>query len=675
MSLGIALAAALAVAQPLAQPPPTGAEAGQGITSYPASFFASSQPNTAFDMVAKLPGFAFDVGATVRGFVGAAGNVLVDGERPASKGDTLDEVLRRIPASSVLRIDVIRGGAPGIDMQGKTVLANVIRRGDAGAKLTVAAAGMRAYDGRLGGVLRLEGSDRVGATAFEGSLLLAKGFDDGTGDGPRVTRDGSGAVILNAAEKGDADALTYKATGAVETPVWGGKLRVDTSLQINPYDSLTDDRLTVPSGEQLEHYHQEQDAAEVGLRYDHPLGARASVETYLLQQFGKNRTFDDFMAAGTTADFALRKDSGESIARSTFKFAASPALSLEGGAEGDFNWLQTHTLFSQNGAPVILPAANVRVTELRGEAFASATWRARPTLTLEAGLRMEASQIASTGDVVSSKTLYFPKPRAIATWSPDASDQVRLRVEREVDQLNFDDFAASAASLNTGTVHAGNPNLTPGQDWVFEAAYDRRFWGAGDATLTYRHFLLSDVIDRVPVFDPAGTFDAPGNIGGGTKDELAVTFTVPIDKLGIANGVLTGQSTWRRSRVRDPTTGEMRAISALHHIDAEAHFSQGLTRWKSTWGFDLYREWREVYYRFNEIDNNRLKSYLTLFFEYKPTPSLSFRAELDNAGARGYKLSRQVFNGPRNTSGVAFTDVRDLEFGRILYFRVRKTFG
>ena len=80
------------------------------------------------EMVNKLPGFTFDGGAGVRGFEGAAGNVLIDGERPATKSDDLESILRRIPAGQVDHIDVIRGGAPGIDMQGKTVLANVVRR-------------------------------------------------------------------------------------------------------------------------------------------------------------------------------------------------------------------------------------------------------------------------------------------------------------------------------------------------------------------------------------------------------------------------------------------------------------------------------------------------------------------------------------------------------------------
>ena len=86
------------------------------------------RPNTAYDMIGRLPGFTFDDGNTARGFAGTAGNVLIDGQRPTSKSDDLQSILQRIPASDVDHIEVIRGGAPGIDMQGQTVIANVIRK-------------------------------------------------------------------------------------------------------------------------------------------------------------------------------------------------------------------------------------------------------------------------------------------------------------------------------------------------------------------------------------------------------------------------------------------------------------------------------------------------------------------------------------------------------------------
>ncbi len=65
---------------------------------------------------------------SVRGFAGAAGNVLIDGQRPTIKTDSLSRHPGRITIDQVERIDLIRGGAPGIDMQGRTVIANVIRK-------------------------------------------------------------------------------------------------------------------------------------------------------------------------------------------------------------------------------------------------------------------------------------------------------------------------------------------------------------------------------------------------------------------------------------------------------------------------------------------------------------------------------------------------------------------
>src|SRR5258706_5581202 len=194
MSLGIAMAAALSAAQPPDGAPPTAAEAPaaqaatQGVTSYPPEFFAASSPNTALDMIIRLPGFSLDTGDAVRGFGGAAGNVLIDGSRPASKDDSLEEILKRIPAGQVARIEVIRGNAPGIDMQGKSVIANVVRKTDAGLRVTAAYAGNYVYDGRYKPSVRLEGTKRFGKVAVEAGFLGGFGVDHGAGDGPLIRR-------------------------------------------------------------------------------------------------------------------------------------------------------------------------------------------------------------------------------------------------------------------------------------------------------------------------------------------------------------------------------------------------------------------------------------------------------------------------------------------------------
>ena len=86
--------------------------ASQNVISYTPADFAAARPNTAMDMINRLPGFQFDGGDSVRGFAGAAGNVLIDGQRPTIKSDSLQDTLARITIKQVERIDVIRGSVP-----------------------------------------------------------------------------------------------------------------------------------------------------------------------------------------------------------------------------------------------------------------------------------------------------------------------------------------------------------------------------------------------------------------------------------------------------------------------------------------------------------------------------------------------------------------------------------
>jgi hypothetical protein len=189
------LFAALAAASPeAAAQAPVVAAATEGVTRYPAAFFAERQPLSAYDMVVRVPGFTFDGGDSVRGFGGAAGNVLIGGQRPATKSESLEDALRRIQAGQVDRVEIIVGGAPGIDMQGKNVVANVILRADAKGSTLLAVASSFQQDGRTTPAMRFEGSRQYGANAFDWSILAFRYVDDGAGEGPRVVRRADGAV-------------------------------------------------------------------------------------------------------------------------------------------------------------------------------------------------------------------------------------------------------------------------------------------------------------------------------------------------------------------------------------------------------------------------------------------------------------------------------------------------
>lgn len=159
------------------------AEPTAGVISYPPAFFAAQQPANASEMLARIPGFALDNGAAVRGFEGAGGNVLVDGQRPASKTESIDAILGRIPASQVERIDIVRGGAPGIDMQGKAMIANVILRKGRGTHAQLEANASQLPDGRTVGDLEWQASGGFRDHAWEASGLFAKGHSSLLGQG------------------------------------------------------------------------------------------------------------------------------------------------------------------------------------------------------------------------------------------------------------------------------------------------------------------------------------------------------------------------------------------------------------------------------------------------------------------------------------------------------------
>jgi outer membrane receptor protein involved in Fe transport len=316
------------------------------------------------------------------------------------------------------------------------------------------------------------------------------------------------------------------------------------------------------------------------------------------------------------------------------------------------------------------------VEEKRAEVFAVATWRASSTLTIEGALRRESSTVTSDGDVVLEKTLNYLKPRASLTWAPSPAQQVRLRVEREVSQLNFDDFVASSNSVNTGSVQVGNPDLSPQQAWVMEAAYERRFWGTGAAIMTLRHAELTDVIDRAPVFGAAGAVaDAPGNIGDGTKDEATASLTVPLSRFRIKAAQIKGQATWRSSEVIDPTTLRPREISALQPLTWEANFTQDIPTWRATWGLLVTGGLRESLYRLTEVETKKQDPRLDLYLDWKPRKDLVVHLELQNATARGVTRIREVYSGPRDLAPLSYTDVRDLDFNRMFFVRIRKSIG
>lgn len=663
-------------------------EANQGVTAYPAGFFAQSQPNSAMDMIARIPGFAFDGGDRVRGYGGAAGNVLIDGQRPASKSEGLEDSLRRIQAGQVERIDLIRGGAPGIDMQGKTVIANVILKKNAGGQALIAVASAWHQDGRSSPAMRFEGSTPVGSGTFEWSNLFYVGIDDGAGEGVQRGETVAGVVTRTAwDETGTGRGFDLKA--GWKSPLAGGRMAVNARYHPDDYQwslNTFDDPRTTRLLQVLDH--NEQTDSELGGSWERTFG-KAKVELTALQTLRDTTFSSRFDDGADTGVYAEDSSSGESIGRATLRYSYSPSLIFEGGGEVAFNYLETAADYTENGVAVVLPSANVRVEEERGETFITANWRPGPKLAIEAGLKVEISTISQSGDTNLSKSFTYPKPRLIGTWTPTDNDQIRVRIEREIGQLNFRDFASSIAFSTGGTVTAGGADLEPDKTTVVELAYERKFWKTGAVTLTLTHEDITDATDRIRVLDIAScplvagvpdttsldcNFDAPGNIGEGTSDSVEIAVNLPLANIGIPGGLLRTIAKWNQSEVTDPTTGETRRISGQQPFEGEIRFSQDLPRYRLQWGVDAFLGFRERYYRFDRVDQTELETWVTAYAEWKIKPDLSLRFEAHNLLGRDVTRTRSLYDAPRDTGSVYYAESRPLDYPSFFYMRIRKTF-
>jgi outer membrane receptor protein involved in Fe transport len=669
------LAQAVAAAVAPAQAPPE----ATGVASYPPAFFAAQNPNSANDMVARLPGFTLDTGDNVRGYEGAAGNVLIDGQRPASKSDNLNTILSRIPAGKVERIDVIRGGAPGIDMQGKTVIANVVLKKGGAVRGVLAASGYHLGDGRTFPGVRAEASGSLpGDRTWEVALRGGGGPDDGIGPGVSSFKFGNGAPTQQIRIAVHGDDTNGAATGAFETPLLGGRLRINGLYAPEKFKEPETDTVTAPTPDvQTFNFVQKTTDTELGGRFSRNFGPDTNIELVGLHST-RHRSVDSMsLVDGSNSDFFSDRHSSESIARAVVKRRFGQTVSLELGAETADNKLDSVTRFTVDGANQDLPAANVRVEEKRSEAFVKGTWRPAATWTVDGGVRYETSDISSAGDVVLAKTLQFAKPRLTVSWTPVPATQLRVRFERVVGQLNFNDFVASS-SLTTLGVTAGNPNLNPEQAWVSEVAVEQQLWKGASLVLTGRHSKITDVVDRGPVTAADGSvFDTPTNIGAGTKDELILDYTLPFDQLGWKGALLKGQLVKRWSAVTDPTTHQERTISGLHPTDWNVTFSQDLPKYHLNLGFDLYGGFREDYFRFNTLETFKLQTFAHPFAEWKPGHGWSLRVELPliNSPKTRLRDTFQFFPGPRSAGGKPDIQDRAFHFPNGWYLRLRKDFG
>jgi TonB-dependent Receptor Plug Domain len=322
----------------------------QGLTTFLPKFFASARPATAGDMLDRLPGFSLNTGTSVRGFAGSAGNVLIDGRRPTSKTDDLSTLLSRIPASSVSRIDLIRGGAPGIDMQGQTVVANIVLAQTDSSHIVVTAKNALFLNGLDYPGLGIQYTQHSGQSGYE--LTVARtipGWDDSVGAGHRDLIAPDGTIARDLARRFGADKTGYSLHGSAEVPLWGGTFANNLTLQ----QTFVDYGVAYSAPAQRIDTADRQTNLEYGSHWEGNVGA-TDLEALVLERLGHETIFNTSSQPPDLSVFRSVSNTDESIGRLTARYSLSPDLGLETGGEIAYNSLDGATSYIANGKPVAL---------------------------------------------------------------------------------------------------------------------------------------------------------------------------------------------------------------------------------------------------------------------------------------------------------------------------------
>lgn len=620
-----------------------------GVVTYEQDFFAAFAPRTALDMIERVPGFVLDEGAERRGFAGAQSNVLIDGESSTSKAQDIDDILSRIPASDVERIELIRGAGSSA-ASAQSVRVNVVRRGGGGEGIWELSL-ERADNGRLSPGGEMSWTGRRGAVVYSISVDV-----DGAHDpisGTRFDYDSGGGLDEMRLERIPVDEREGVLAADASFPLLGwhaalnaqiSRAETDESEATSIFNSAGDISAAIRGD--LE---ERETLGELGgaLRREFgPWRIDLGVVATRRRFEGDEATIErDGVDAFEEAAWQRQiLDAGETIVRASARRGLSRDWSVEMDAEAALNTLEQQLLLIEDDgagpAPVILPSANVRVEEERVEAGFMFAGPLAPRWTLEAGAALEASMLTQSGDAERETELKYWKPSLQLTRTLGENNQVRFRIYRDVGQLDFEDFV-SAADITSAVVIAGNPALLPETSWRAEAAADWRFGESAALGVTLYHWTIEDAQDIVPMGPPGGQLDAPGNIGDADLNGMRISVSFPI------HWGASLRLDWmeQRSEAVDPLTGASRELSGRDESALTIGLRQDFVAF--AWGVDYERETETPTYQLDQIELERDSEDLTLWAETTAFAGLKLRAwgsdltdDAETRVRRHFELSR-----------------------------------
>ena len=645
---------------------------------FEAAYFTEFAPQSALDMILRVPGFTLDISNNVeRGLGQRTDNVLIDGRQLSSKNSNIRDELERLTVSKIVQIEIIDGttlGIPGLTGD----VANVITR-----------------SGGLTGTWEwrpqfrenrqpLLNEARLSIAGDAENLTYSLSFEE---DGNRrggvglETRTDANGVLFE--ERLDDVQIFLSNPSLTGTTTWTP--RPDHVLTLNGFfttqnfnDRTQTDRLAIadPGETGFLFFTAGQDdiGGEFSFDYEQPL-ARGKIKLIGLTNLFDTEVgtqLDDFDEFGNLSGSRFERDvlQREIIGRVEYRFGGEAKNDWDLAFETAFNRLTNDSQLLvrlQDNADFTLDEStlsSIRVEEIRSIATITRNWTLGKKWNFQASASGEYSEISSVdiNDFSLSQDFVRPRGRFNATYAYDEDLDIRLSLERRVGQLDFFAFT-NTIGLDSGVSRDANVNLVPDQTSEVELEFDKTLWDQSNLRLTLTGARIDDVIDSIPIGedgDGTGNLDDPAYV---YSAELSGTlkgadFGIPGLEFGFS-GLVTG------SNIDDPLTGINRRINdqTRYELEADIRYDFPNSNWAIGSDADFSRDSIDFRVTTTQLDFPDRPDW-DLFIEHQNIFGVKVRVDINNLLGERAVTERVFFLGRRDLEPIDFIERRELEIGR-----------
>ena len=649
---------------------------------YDQAYFQKFNITNAADAIKRIPGVedltqnqrqSFDPtqSSNKRGFGSYGTQILINGERQSSKSTNIIKTLERIRSESIIRIEVIRGSEAGLDVRSEGVVVNIITdnssslsSGTWNAALRTLTSGDSIWSGAASWSTKIKNTDLVigyEKTAFMNSRL----YDEVhvAGDSSIYQYRKRETVEFESKNRISFDLnsrLSDKDIIRINTLIWfdGSEAEPQNQFYYLASDTNRESISKLINWDRKE----SNDGWEFGGDWEHNFanGSSFKLRTVFTD---KNEEQSDIsnLTLGSNNPYESSREindrsENERIIRASFNSKLGKGM-LEYGFESAFNKLERDfnlVYLDSNGIQTDSGLINTKgkVEEDRYEGFISYNFPLSNSLGAEFAMNYEWSEISQSGDVSLSREFQYWKPRLDFKLDYKTNRQVRLRIERNVGQINFDDFISSYDEFEE-RVRAGNPDLRPSTAWEIELEHEWRLpKDGGVITLSGFASEIDGPVERVPISGYAGI----GNLGTGERTQAKLNGSIRINEI-LPGGVVRFMGYLQSTEVTDPVTNLKRDLAWFKRWEYLIGIRQDIPGGIYSWGL-TFRSYSQV---------NIYDPYLWGRWAEAPTLGMGFTAKINrNLNANfmvknvleDYGVGRKIiYNGFKSLNDIFVTEV------------------